>query len=349
MTHRTKLVMGGSGFLGSTVTRMLVEQGERVRVFLRPSSSTTALTGLDVEVVHGDLGAPDSLRRAMEGIEDLFYCIVDTRAWLRDPAPLFQTNVEALRTVLDVALEHDLNRFVFTSTIGTLAINRDRAVTEQDPHNWIDQGGAYIQSRVQAEELVLAYAHERGLPAVAMCVATTYGADDFGPTPHGQVLARASSGLVRWYVPGAATEVVGIRDAAQALILAASHGTDGQRYVVSDRFMTMRELHDIAAAAVGAKRPWLPVPLPLLHFAGLLGEAAATVLGRDLKLTRTSVRLLRIWTPLDRSKATTELGWQPQPVSRAVHDAAVFYANGSPLPVFTRRHDTAAPTDIEGR
>jgi dihydroflavonol-4-reductase len=171
MTHRTKLVMGGSGFLGSTVTRMLVEQGERVRVFLRPSSSTTALTGLDVEVVHGDLGAPDSLRRAMEGIEDLFYCIVDTRAWLRDPAPLFQTNVEALRTVLDVALEHDLNRFVFTSTIGTLAINRHRAVTEQDPHNWIDQGGAYIQSRVQAEELVLAYAHERGLPAVAMCVA----------------------------------------------------------------------------------------------------------------------------------------------------------------------------------
>jgi nucleoside-diphosphate-sugar epimerase len=49
---------------------------------------------------------------------DVFYCVVDTRAWLRDPAPLFRTNVEGLRHVLDAAVDADLRRFAFTSTIG---------------------------------------------------------------------------------------------------------------------------------------------------------------------------------------------------------------------------------------
>ena len=49
---------------------------------------------------------------------DVFYCVVDTRPWLRDPAPLFRTNVEGLRHVLDAAVDADLRRFAFTSTIG---------------------------------------------------------------------------------------------------------------------------------------------------------------------------------------------------------------------------------------
>lgn len=54
-----------------------------------------------------------------------YYCVVDTRAWLRDPAPLFRTNVEGLRNVLDVAVNQpDLRRFVFTSTYATVGRRR---------------------------------------------------------------------------------------------------------------------------------------------------------------------------------------------------------------------------------
>ena len=53
---------------------------------------------------------------------DVFYCVVDTRAWPRDPLPLFRTNVEGLRHVLDAAVDTDLRRLAFTSTIGTIGI-----------------------------------------------------------------------------------------------------------------------------------------------------------------------------------------------------------------------------------
>jgi dihydroflavonol-4-reductase len=209
MAGAKKLVMGASGFLGSHVTRQLVERGDDVRVILRRSSSTKAIEDLNVEYHFGDIFDDEAVRTATAGCEDVFYCVVDTRAWLRDPAPLFRTNVEGLRHVLNAAVGADLRRFVFTSTIGTIGIPAERRpATEEDEFNWPDKGGGYILSRVEAENLVMRYAKERGLPAVAMCVSNTYGPRDWQPTPHGQQLALAAAGkspsssrvgLARWW------------------------------------------------------------------------------------------------------------------------------------------------------
>lgn len=129
-----KLVLGASGFLGSHVTRQLVEAGQDVRVLLRKTSSTKGIDDLDVERCYGGLFDDDALRAAMTGCDVVYYCVVDARIWLRDPAPLFQTNVEGLRNVLAIATEfvgHGLRKFVFTSTIGTMATNPSRPVTEE--------------------------------------------------------------------------------------------------------------------------------------------------------------------------------------------------------------------------
>jgi len=148
--------MGASGFVGSHVTRKLVERGDDVRVYLRKSSSTVAIDDLDVERAYGDLRDDVALRAAMTDRDVVFYCIVDTRFYLRDPAPLFETNVESLRRVLEIATRADLFRFVFCSTIGTIAIARGgERVTEAMPFNWPGKGGAYIESRRQAEDMVL--------------------------------------------------------------------------------------------------------------------------------------------------------------------------------------------------
>lgn len=124
------MVIGASGFTGSHVTRLLVARGEDVRVMIRTTSSTCAIYDLDVERVYGDIFNDEALREAMAGCDVVYYCVVDARSWLQDPAPLFRTNVDGLRHVLDAAVAADLDRFVFLSTIGTLAIRDDAAVTE---------------------------------------------------------------------------------------------------------------------------------------------------------------------------------------------------------------------------
>ena len=244
MVGQKKLVIGASGFLGSHVTRALVERGDDVRVLIRTTSSTAAIDDLNVERCYGDIFDDDALTAAMTGCDDVFYCAVDTRAWLRDPTPLFRTNVEGLRHVLDAAVAADLHRFVFTSSLATIGLRDNGVATEEDTFNWADRAGGYIRSRVAAEDLVLSYAREQGLPAVAMCVSNTYGPRDFGPTPHGMFVAAAASGKVPFYVKDAANEVVGIEDAAGALLLAAERGRIGERYIVSERMLSARASRD---------------------------------------------------------------------------------------------------------
>ncbi|MDT5077708.1 MAG: hypothetical protein QOJ80_2345 [Mycobacterium sp.] len=321
-----KLVIGASGFLGSHVTRQLVERGNRVRVLLRRTSSTVAINDLDVERQYGDVFDDEALRAAMTDVDDVYYCVVDTRAWLRDTAPLFRTNVEGLRHVLDAAVDADLRRFVFTSSIGTIALSEDgRPVTEDQPFNWADKGGDYIRSRVEAEQLVLQYARERGLPAVAMCVANTYGPGDFQPTPHGSLVAAAAKGKMPVYVKDMSMEVVGIEDAANALILAAEKGRVGERYILSERFISARELYGIAAEAGKARSPRVGIPLKVMYALGFGGDIAASVLRRDMLLSTLSVRLMHIMSPMDHGKAERELGWHPSPIEGSIRRAVVFY------------------------
>jgi dihydroflavonol-4-reductase len=317
--------MGASGFLGSHVTRQLVERGDDVRVWIRRTSSTRAFEDLPVERHYGDLTDDAAMRAAMTGVDTVHYCVVDTRAWLRDPAPLFATNVDGLRHALDAAVEAKVRRFVFCSTVGTIGLPTDGGpANEDDPHTWAHLGGPYIQARVAAEELVLSYHRERGLPAIVMCVSTTYGAPDYG-SPHGQMVSEAAHGKMPVHFGDAAMEVVGIKDAARAFLLAAEKGRVGERYIISERYMSWKELLTTAAAAVDAKPPRFGIPLPAMKVVGRVGDMAGRVLRRDIPMTTVSVRLMHFMPPLDHGKATRELDWHPSPTPDAVREAAKFY------------------------
>ncbi len=120
----TSLVIGANGYLGSHVTRQLVAAGEPVRVMVREGATTIGIDDLDTERFIGDIWDNDTLTAAMTGCDDVYYCVVDARGWLPDPAPLFHTNVEGTRNVLDVAAavhrRNPLRRFVFTSSYATV-------------------------------------------------------------------------------------------------------------------------------------------------------------------------------------------------------------------------------------
>ena len=98
-----KLVIGANGFLGSHIARQLVSDDQDVRIMVRERANTVGIDDLTATRFVGDIWDDDVLRAAMTGCDDVYYCVVDTRGWLSDPAPLYRTNVEGTRNVLDVA------------------------------------------------------------------------------------------------------------------------------------------------------------------------------------------------------------------------------------------------------
>jgi nucleoside-diphosphate-sugar epimerase len=323
-----KLVIGANGFLGSHVTRQLVADGHEVRAMVREGANTRAIDDLELTRCprfYGDVFDTATLREAIDGVDDVYYCVVDTRAWLRDPAPLFRTNVEGLRNVLDVAVKAPgLRRFIFTSTYATVGRRHGHVATEDDV---IASRGLtpYVQSRVQAENLVMRYVAEHGLPAVAMCVSTTYGAGDWGGTPHGAFIAGAVFGKLPFLMNGIQLEVVGVDDAARAMILAAEHGRIGERYLVSERMLALNDVVRIAADEVGVPPPQRAISVPVLYAMAAAGSLKARLTGKDAQLSLASVRMMRSEADVDSSKAKRELGWQPRPVEESIREAARFW------------------------
>jgi dihydroflavonol-4-reductase len=324
VSTRPKLVIGANGFLGSHVTRQLVADGHQVRVMVRENASTISIDDLDVQRYVGDIWDDDTLRAAMAGCDDVYYCVVDARGWLRDPAPLFRTNVEGTRNVLDVAKDAGLHRFIFTSSYVTVRRRRGRRTSEADIIS--DRGlSPYVRSRVQAEELVLRYAREKGLPAIAMCVSTTYGSGDWGRTPHGAIIAGAAFGKLPFVMSGIELEAVGIDDAARAMILAAERGRIGERYLISEKMISNAEVARIAAEAAGVAPPAKAIPLPMSYALATMGTLKAQLRRTDEPLSLGSLRLMRAEGPLDHGKAVRELGWQPRPVEESIAEAARFW------------------------
>ena len=329
MSAQPKLVIGANGFLGSHVTRQLVADGHQVRAMVRPNANTIGIDDLSVTRFVGDIWDNDTLREAMAGVDDVYYCVVDTRGWLRDPAPLFHTNVDGTRNVLEVAKDAGLRKFVFTSSYVTVGRRRGHRASEDDVIAGERGLTPYVRSRLQAENIVLQYAKEHGLPAVAMCVSTTYGGGDWGRTPHGAIIAGAAFGKLPFVMSGIELEAVGVDDAARAMILAAEHGRVGERYLISEKMISNAEVVRIAAEAAGTPPPTKSIPLPVSYALAIAGSVKAKLRGTDEQLSLGSLRLMRAEAPVDHSKASRELGWEPKPVEESIREAARFWVGAA--------------------
>jgi len=318
------LVIGASGFLGSHVTTRLVRQGADVRVLFRSNSNTERTDPLAIERVVGDLRDRESLRQAMRGCATVYHCAVDTRAWLRDPSPLYRVNVDGLVQSMEAALEAAVSRFVLTSTICTIGHNPSGVASEADSFNWRGKIPAYVAARVAAENTFFEYCRS-GLPGVACCVANTYGAGDVQPTPHGKLLIAVAKGQMPFYLD-VSWSCVGIEDAAEALILAGARGATGERYIVSEKSLSQRNLHVLAAQAAGVRPKLMRMPLRVAYALGWVADSVARLRGVDSQLSVDSVRLSHIMDHMDSSKAARELGWRPRPVEHSIREAIEFYA-----------------------
>lgn len=315
------LVLGGSGFLGAHIVRQLSGEGGSLRVLARPTSDLRVIAGLPVERVQGDVLQPASLLQAMQGIDTVYHCVVDTRAWLRDPAPLYRVNVDGLRNSLRAAEAAGVRRFVFTSSVGTIAPRDGGGLSDEDDYyDTLDALPPYLRCRVEAERLFLDFIATSRIEGVAGCVATTFGAKDLLPTPQGQLILDASRGRMPFYWEGGSCSV-GIEDAASGMILAARHGRSGARYILSERWLSYREMFERAAGWAGRRAPRLRFPMaPMLAMAGASGWLAAR-LGRETRFCRDAIRCSTQLSNCRNDLARRELGWEPAPVEETIEAA----------------------------
>src|SRR5437762_9080562 len=99
----TTLVTGASGFIGWHLARLLAARVRGVRVLVRPQSQLRSLEILNVEPAWGDLRDAASLRKALEGVHQVFHAAADYRLWARNPDEIYESNVVGTRNLLEAS------------------------------------------------------------------------------------------------------------------------------------------------------------------------------------------------------------------------------------------------------
>jgi len=319
----TILVTGASGFVGSHLARLLVARGETVRVLVRPTSRLESLRSLSLETAVGDLRDPESLRKALSGVRRVFHVAADYRLWASDPREIYESNVTGTRNLLAAARAAGVERFVYTSTVATIAVPRPQLPNEATLAKVDEMIGHYKRSKFLAEQEAQKAAAD-GLPVVIVNPTTPVGPGDWKPTPTGRVILNFANGRMPAYLD-TGLNLVAVEDAAEGHLLAAERGRVGERYLLGGRNMSLKEILDVLARITGRPVPRIRLPHSLALAAGYADAAVSRLLGREPTIPLEGVRIARHTMYVDCSKAERELGFRPGPVEAALERAVRWY------------------------
>jgi dihydroflavonol-4-reductase len=319
----TTLVTGATGFLGSHVARQLVARGESVRVLVRASSSHRAIADLPLEHVIGDLRDEASLQRAMTGVQRVFHVAADYRLWSKNPQDIYDSNVGGTKNLLVAARHAGVERFVYTSTVATIAVDRPQLPTEATDSKLDEMIGHYKRSKWMAEQEVLQAAKE-GLPAVVAMPTTPVGTWDWKPTPTGKIIVDFLNGKMPGYVQ-TGLNFVGVEDCAEGHLLIAEKGKIGERYLLGGENLTLKQVLDLLARLTGLPASKLKIPHALALGVAYAETAFARLLGREPQIPVEGVKIAQHFMFVDCTRAKRELGFQAEPVAAAFERAVRWY------------------------
>jgi len=328
----TALVTGATGFVGCHVARQLAERGEKMRLLVRASSRRDNIEALDsrlVEVVCGDLTDAASLRDALHGCDTLYHVAADYRLWSKDPQELYRANVDGTRSLLQAAGDAGVTKIVYTSTVGALGIPHDGTPgTESTPVSEADMIGHYKRSKYLAEQEALRFA-EQGLPIVIVNPSTPVGENDIKPTPTGQIILDFLNRRLPAFID-TGLNLVDVRDVAAGIILAGEKGQVGERYILGNRDMSLREMLGTLATITGMPAPRIQMPYAVAWLAvGIENVIAERILHRAPAHPFEGVRMARHKMYFSAEKAVRELGMPQSPVEDALQRAVDWFrANG---------------------
>jgi dihydroflavonol-4-reductase len=322
------LVTGATGFLGSHVARALAGRGEDVRVLVRPSSDLRALDGIEAERCTGDLRDRASLERALEGVQRVFHVAADYRLWARVPREIHESNVTGTQNLLEAARRAGVEKFVYTSTVATIAVPREGGLPNEETQSSVDEMiGHYKRSKFEAERCAQRAA-ESGLPVVIVNPTTPVGPGDWKPTPTGKIIVDFLNGRMPGYVD-TGLNFVPVEDCARGHLLAAERGRVGERYILGSCNLTLKQMLDILSLTSGRPAPRWKVPYTLAYAAGYVDTGVSRLLGREPQIPLEGVRMARHKMFVDASKAGRDLGFAPGPIEAALERAVAWYeSNG---------------------
>ena len=320
------LVTGAGGFIGRHLLKRLLEQHDRVRVFVRrvPDSGTgvppvsagnstvdrrdacptNLLNDPRVEMVIGDLGDPDAVERAVAGTEIVYHVGAAMSGSRED---FERGTVVGTRNLIASMRQHHVRRLVYVSSLSVLhAAAAKPGVTMRE--DWPleprpEDRGAYTQTKLAAEQLVR---QASDLQVVILRPGQVFGPG--APVLTGAVARHVNGRYVILGNGQLVLPLVYVEDVVDAILLAAKRET-GLFQIVDTGNITQEQL---TRRVAGENAKLVKIPFPVVFLLAFGVEMLGKLLKRSVPLTRYRLKSALAPIAFDCSAAKNELGWKPR-------------------------------------
>ncbi|MFW6359675.1 MAG: hopanoid-associated sugar epimerase [Chroococcales cyanobacterium] len=314
---------GGTGFVGANVVRSLLNSGYHVRALVRPSSRLDNLNNLDVEIVKGDLNDP-TLADKMQGCQVLFHIAAHYSLWQTDKDALYRSNVEGTRNILAAARQAGIERVVYTSSVAAIGVKGNGKIADETYQSPVEKLiGHYKQSKYFAEQEAKKAA-QQGQDIVIVNPSTPIGAFDIKPTPTGDIILR----FLRRQMPGyvnTGLNLIHVEDVAQGHLLALEKGKTGERYILGNQNLTLKDILEQLSQITGLPAPKQEIPAWLPLSVAWIDENVLARLGKSPSVPFDGVRMAQQLMYYNASKAVRELDLPQTPIQTALEDAVNWF------------------------
>jgi len=259
--HKTFLVTGGAGFIGSHLVRALVSSGYRVRVLdnLSTGKMENIADLLDgIEFVRGDVCDSDLLEKLSEDVSGIFHlaALVSVPLSVQNPRQSFEQNVLGVFNVFE-AVRHHLIPVVYASSAAVYGDNAHLPLDESESKRPLTP---YANDKCYAETLASMYSACYRVPSVGLRFFNVYGERQDPASPYSGVISKFISNLekgerITVFGDGSQSrDFVYAGDVAEALVLSMLSHQDrgsvfnvgsGQRVTINQLIGQLGEIHKI--------------------------------------------------------------------------------------------------------
>jgi dihydroflavonol-4-reductase len=296
-----------------------------------------SLSGIDAEMVTGDLREPEKLRSALTDCDALVHVAADYRLWVRDPKQMYAANVDGTRELLRLAREVGIQRVVYTSSVATMGFKADGTiVNEETPVALSDMIGHYKRSKFLGEQEAI-QAAKAGQHVMVLNPTTPIGPGDAKPTPTGRIIVDFLNKKFPAYVD-TGLNLVDVTEVARMHVVALEQGTPGERYILGGENLTLKQILDRMSAITGLPSPKMKVPHAVaMAFAFFDETLTGKLRGKEPRATVEAVRMGKKMMFASSAKAERDLGFKIMPVYPALRAAIDWFVAHGYAPAFARQ------------
>lgn len=266
------LVTGADGLLGNNLVRELLSRDHEVSVLLLPNSPTHSLDELNIERFEGNILNPEDIEKAIAGCDAVIHAAANTNIWPSRSEIIRKVNIDGTKNIIDAALKAKVKRLIYIGTANSFGFgSKENPGNEQLPYQSAKYGVDYMDSKLEAQRLVLKAVKDQGLPAITVNPTFMLGPYDTKPSAGALILAIYEE-KVPGFAPGGRNYLY-VKDAAVAIANGLTKGKIGESYIVGNINLSYQEMFTKVAQIVNVKSPKIKIPSIFIKIYGLIGSA----------------------------------------------------------------------------